>query len=147
FALRAANFRRPYIKRITPAGAEWIFQAQPKDQTTPAEPEPESNLRNLTLDGLWIGIEPEDFAPLPGPCQPSPAALILDGVFDRVVIHHCTLDPGGEMAHIDPGLCRAIPYVRLVVRGNVEELVIESSIVGPILEDHINGASGVIQKL
>lgn len=147
FALQAANFRRPYIKRIMPLGTEWIFQAQPKVTTPPGEPEPESNLRNLTFDGLWIGIEYEGSAPLPGPCLPTPAVLILDGVFDRVVIRHCTLDPGGEMASLEPGQCRVIPYIGLVVRGDIEELVIESSIVGPILEDRINGAPGVIQKL
>jgi len=147
FVLQAANFRRPYIKRIMPLGTEWIFQAQPKVITPPDEPEPESNLRNLTFDGLWIGIEYEGSAPLPGHCLPTPAVLILDGVFDRVVIRHCTLDPGGEMASLDPGQCRVIPYIGLVVRGDIEELVIESSIVGPILEDRINGAPGVIQKL
>jgi hypothetical protein len=147
FVLQAANFRRPYIKRIMPLGAEWIFRARPKDTPPPGATETESDLRNLTLDGLWIGIEYEGTAPLPGPCLPTPAVLILDGIFDRVVIRHCTVDPGGEMAQLDPGLCRVIPYIGLVVRGDVEELVIESSIVGPILEDRINGAPGVIQKL
>jgi hypothetical protein len=33
------------------------------------------------------------------------------------------------------------------VRGNVEELVIESSIVGPIIEDKVSGDPGTIQKL
>ncbi len=145
--LQAANFRRPYIKRITPVGTEWVFQAQPKIPAPSGEPEPETNMRNLTLDGLWIGIEQEGAAPLPSPCLPVPAVLVLQGVFDRVVIRHCTLDPGGEIARIDPGLCQAIPYVRLVVRGNVEELVIESSIVGPIIEDHVTGDPGAIQKL
>lgn len=68
-------------------------------------------------------------------------------MFDRVVIRHFTLDPGGEKARIDPGQCQAIPYVRLLVRGNVEELVIESSIVGPIIEDKVSGDAGTIQKL
>jgi hypothetical protein len=152
FVLQAANFRRPYIKRIVPLGTVplgtgWIFQAQPKAATPPGATEPESNLRKLTLDGLWIGIEYKDAEPLPGGCLPTPAILFLDGVFDRVVIRYCTIDPGGEMAHLDPGHCQVIPYVCLVVRGEIKELVIESSIVGPIVEDPINGAPGVIQKL
>ena len=67
---------------------------------------------------------------------------MLEGVFDRVVIRHCTLDPGGEKARIDPDQCEAIPYVQLVVRGDIEELIIESSIVGPIVEDKVTGAPG-----
>jgi hypothetical protein len=101
----------------------------------------------LTLEGLWIGIEQEGAAPAPAPCPPVAATLVLQGEFDRVIIRHCTLDPGGEKARIDPDECQAIPYVRLLVRGKVEELVIESSIVGPIIEDKVSGDPGTIQKL
>jgi hypothetical protein len=73
--------------------------------------------------------------------------LVLDGVFDRVTIRHCTLDPGGVQAQINPAECQVIPYVQLVVRGNIEELVIESSIVGPVIEDTVAGDPGKIQKL
>jgi hypothetical protein len=145
--LQAANFRRPYLKRIAGAQAEWVFRALPKEPVPPGEPEPESNLRNLTLEGLWIGIEPEGMTPVPEPCPPVPAALVLEGIFDRVVIRHCTLDPGGERARVNPAECRAIPYVKLVVRGNIEELVIESSILGPIAEDEAAGEPGTIQTL
>jgi hypothetical protein len=68
-------------------------------------------------------------------------------VFDRVVIRHCTLDPGGEKARDPSGHCLAIPYVCLLVRGNVEELVIESSILGPVVEDSLSGSPGRVQKL
>jgi hypothetical protein len=101
----------------------------------------------LTLNGLWIGIEQKGAAPAPAPCPPVAATLVLQGEFDRVIIRHCTLDPGGEKARIDPDECQAIPYVRLLVRGKVEELVIESSIVGPIIEDKVSGDPGTIQKL
>jgi hypothetical protein len=124
-----------------------VFAAQPKAAVPPGEPQPEANFRVLTLSGLWIGIEQEGAAAVPAPCPPVAAALVLQGVFDRVIIRHCTLDPGGEKARIDPGQCQAIPYVKLLVRGNVEELVIESSIVGPIVEDTVSGDPGIIQKL
>ena len=145
--LQAANFERPYVKRLTTAGTEWVFAAEPKAPVPPGEPEPQENLRHLTLTGLWIGIEEESATSGAAPCPPVAAALVLEGVFDRVVIRHCTLDPGGEMARTDPGQCRAIPYVRLLVRGNVEELVIDSSIVGPVVEDETAGDPGTIQKL
>ena len=137
--IQAANFQRPYVKSIPLSGTEWIFQA--------ASPDPEANRRLLTLEGLWIGIEQKGAAPAPEPCPPIAAALVLQDMFDRVVIRHCTLDPGGEKARIDPGQCQAIPYVKLLVRGSVEELVIESSIVGPIVEDKVSGDPGTIQKL
>jgi len=135
---QAGNFERPYVKRIVATGNEWVFGAQPKT---------DGELRCLNLDGLWIGIEQEGAAPILLPCTPVGTSLVLQGVFDRVVIRHCTLDPGGARAQLIPGQCLAIPYVQLLVRGNVEELVIESSIVGPILEDSVAGDSGTIQNL
>jgi hypothetical protein len=147
-SLQAANFERPYVKRrLAPAGTEWVFAAQAKADLPPGEPEPEANLRYLTLNGLWIGIEQEGAAPVPEPCPPVAAALVLQGEFDRVVIRHCTLDPGGEKARIDPNQCQAIPYMRLLIRGKVEELIIESSSVGPIVEGEVSGIRGAIQKL
>ncbi len=133
--LQAANFQRPYVKRKVAAGTEWVFEAAPKIQ---------AEARSLTLEGLWVGIEEAGAAPVPAPCPPVPTALVLQGNFDHVLIRHCTLDPGGEKARIDFGQCQAIPYVRLLVRGNVEELEIELSIVGAIVED---GTSGAIQRL
>jgi hypothetical protein len=143
--LQAANFKRPYVKRVVAGGTEWVLEAEQKP--SPPDPDLEKNLRNLTLDGLWIGIEEEGAAPSAGSCAPEPASLILQGVFDRVVIRHSTLDPGGEKARIDPNQCQSIPFVQIVVRGDIEELVIESSIVGPIVEDEVTGDPGSIQKL
>lgn len=138
---QAGNFERPYVKRIVAADnerVEWVFSAQPKTG---------DESRCLNLDGLWIGIEQKDAVPMSLPCAPVVASLVLQGGFDRVVIRHCTLDPGGEKAQLVPDQCQAIPYIQLLVRGNVKELVIESSIVGPILEDRVPGDPGKIQKL
>ena len=146
-SLQAANTERPYVKRQTSTGTEWVFAAQSKATVPSGESAPETDLRFLTVDGLWIGIEELGTAAVPVPCPPIAAALVLQGEFDRVVIRHCTLDPGGEKARIDPGQCQAIPYVRVLVRGAVGELVIESSIVGPISEDKVAGDPGTIQKL
>jgi hypothetical protein len=144
---QAANFMRPYVKRVVSGGAEWIFEAEPKAAVPPGQPEPPSNRRELTLEGLWIEIEPDDLAAVPVPVPAQEASLVIDGVFDRVTIRHCTLDPGGVQAQIDPATGRPIPYVRLVVRGNVEELIVDSSIVGPIVEGGTPGDAGTIQKL
>jgi len=130
---QATNFQRPYIKRVVPTSIEWVFAGLSKAE--------------LTLNGLWIGIEQEGATAGSAPCLPIAAALVLEGEFHQVVIRHCTLDPGGEKSRIESNACQAIPYVRLLVRGKVEELVIESSIVGPIVEDEVSGTRGIIQKL
>ncbi len=59
---------------------------------------------------------------------------MIEGEFDRVLIRHCTLDPGGTRAESDPGTCLTIPAVTLEIRGQVRELIIESSILGPVRE-------------
>jgi hypothetical protein len=135
--LQAKNGERPYIK-LKPRDDEhaWIFEAL----TKPAgDPDAEANIRCLMLEGLWLGIEPTDIAmqtlaAAEDRCDPVATTLVLDGVFDRVVIRHCTLDPGGEQARLEPLECMPIPYVALEVRGQVEELIVENAIVGPILE-------------
>jgi hypothetical protein len=78
-----------------------------------------SNLNsNITLDGLWIGAKGN-----------TPVEVILRGDYECVVIRNCSFDTGGstnikgEMLH----------PVKLVIEGRVENLCIESSIMGLIL--------------
>jgi hypothetical protein len=68
----------------------------------------------LTLDGLWIGAS-------------GAFSIRLRGDYKTVTLRHMTLDPGGVDAAGNP--IRAVP---LSIRGNVERLIIENSIVGPI---------------
>jgi hypothetical protein len=75
------------------------------------------------------------------------AALVLEGTFDRVTIRHCTLDPGGERARLVADECQSIPYVQILVRGTVEELIVESSIVGPIIDEYTPGSTEAIAHL
>src|SRR4029077_18428618 len=97
------------------------------------------DVRYLTLDGLWIGVNsdgiPDEVLADPADaCTPVEAVLAIEGEFDRVVIRHCTLDPGGERARRVAGTCTPIASVVLEIRGQVRELVIESSLVGVIRE-------------
>ncbi|MBA3357653.1 MAG: hypothetical protein H0U18_17280 [Pyrinomonadaceae bacterium] len=71
----------------------------------------------LTLDGLWIGAT-------------DPFEIQLLGDYERVTLRHMTLDPGGVDAAGNP--IRAVP---LIIVGNVENLIIENSILGPIRVD------------
>lgn len=96
--LRAFNLRRPYL-RLT---HNWLLD-------TSANTESE-----LILDGLWIGAT-------------GPRQVRLIGDYERVILRHITLDPGGVDAAGNP--IRSVP---LSIRGNVENLIIESSIVGPV---------------
>jgi hypothetical protein len=69
----------------------------------------------LTLDGLWIGAS-------------GAFSVRLQGDYKTVTLRHMTLDPGGVDAFGNP--IRSVP---LSIRGNVERLIIENSIVGPIV--------------
>src|SRR5690606_22813575 len=93
---------------------------------------------DLVLDGLWLGILPH-LAPIPlatkhDPCPVVPARIALDGAFRNVVLRHCTIDPGGEQARLDLCEGRPIPAVTLEIRGQVDRLLIDRCITGPILE-------------
>jgi hypothetical protein len=79
----------------------------------------------LLLDGLWLG-------------GAGKFAVVLRGDYERVTIRSCTFDPGGTDAGGDP-----IPPLLLVIEAQVEELVIEESIMAPIRTQ----AGGVVEKL
>ena len=68
----------------------------------------------LTLDGLWIGVS-------------GAFSIQLLGDYKLVTLRHMTLDPGGVDAA--GNLIQPTP---LSIQGNIEKLVIENSIVGPI---------------
>ena len=130
--LQADDRERPYVSLVPGNNArEWIVEAAPKVA--------DEDQRCLTLEGLWIGLNPdgipdEVLANPDDPCTPVETVLAIEGEFDRVVIRHCTLDPGGERARLVAGTCTPIASVVLEIRGQVKELVIESSIVGAIRE-------------
>ena len=63
----------------------------------------------------------------------------VDGAFRDVVLRHCTLDPGGEQARVDPLQCVPIPAITLEIRGQVDRLLIDRCITGPILEATTTG--------
>lgn len=86
---------------------DWLLDTTPNTES------------ELTIDGLWIGANPG-------------FSIRLLGDYEVVTLRHLTLDPGGIDAAGNP-----IPNVPLSIRGNVEKLVIENSIVGPI---HVDGA-------
>lgn len=131
---QAANFQRPYLQRRVPNGTEWVFLSPNEDDDIP-------HSRSLDLDGLWIGIQPND-------TTLTRATLVLEGTFDCVRIRHCTLDPGGTKAQITAGDNQVISSVQLIVRGGtVEELIIESSIIGSIVEDTTSDPAGTIGQL
>jgi hypothetical protein len=77
---------------------------------------------SLTIDGLWIGSS-------------GAFNLILSGDWATVTIRRSTLDPGGVDAW-----GKAISPVHLVIAGDIQELLIDRSITGPI---HLSGTGGV----
>lgn len=71
----------------------------------------------LELDGLWIGCT-----------AGMDRNIYLEGDYERVVIRNTTLDPGGDTDIVG----NPIGKVSLVVRGYVELLVVDHSIIGPV---------------
>lgn len=84
--------------------AEWTFTGASENST-------------LELDGLFVS---------------GGHAVVLAGTFARVTIRSCTLDPGtaGEVAIDD----RPLLPTPLRIEGRVAELVVERSILGPVVE-------------
>src|SRR5206468_3405693 len=78
----------------------------------------------LTLDGLWIGAT-------------GAFRIRLLGDYKLVTLRHVTLDPGGLDSSGNP--IRAVP---LSIDGNMQKLVIEKCIVGPI---RVGGAGELTQ--
>jgi hypothetical protein len=68
----------------------------------------------LTLDGLWLGAA-------------GAFNLVLAGTYSTVTIRRSTLDPGGTDAWGN-----GISPVTLVIEGDIQQLVIDHSITGPI---------------
>lgn len=131
YRLQAANLERPYLL-VSNDDATWTITAKEKG---PGE------IRKLVLDGLWIGVKDADadYPIMLGDAEdPAPIVegkLVLAGTWDRVEIRHCTLDPGGEMIRAAPTACIPIPYVSLRIEGFIEELIVDSSVLGPITEN------------
>jgi hypothetical protein len=96
--LQAADQQRPYVL----LDASWVLDTAAHQDA------------RLTFDGLWIGAG-------------GNFALVLRGDYERVVIRHVTLDPGGVDAIGNP--IRPVP---LVIEASIAELRIESSIVAPV---------------
>jgi len=71
----------------------------------------------LVLDGLWVGAE-------------MASSVVLRGDYEVVTLRHVTFDPGGTKTQ-DPG-SDELPTISLVVEGNIEKLVVDASIIGPI---------------
>src|SRR5262249_47812844 len=104
--LQAADRNRPYV-RLTPQGngSRWTFQAEPRPPGQ--DPNLPANRRTLVIDGLWLAIWPallaaQNVLDEATPATPVPSTIVLDGVYDQVVLRHCTLDPGGEQARVVP---------------------------------------------
>jgi hypothetical protein len=122
--VQAADGTRPFVRIVPEADGTTLTITSPGAGAT------------LLVDGLWLGIEPATNAPVAGPGNPPPVEtrLIIDGAFARVVLRRMTLDPGGVRARIAPGEATAIPFVQLELAGEIELLLVDRCITGPIHE-------------
>lgn len=127
--LQVASDARPYVvNNAAPSPSAWVWTAT-------------GGSRNLVLEGLWLGID--DGAT-------GERTFALDGTWGTVTIRHSTIDPGGErLLERDRGVTLtnppvAVPSVALEIRGTIQNLVIDSSIVGRI---RLGASGGAVEKL
>ena len=122
--IQAAEHQRPFLI-LTRHHPRWEFSTPPGQDAT------------VTLEGLWIGSQLNAENP----------SLVLHGDYECVLIQHTTLDPGGslrsEFADCDESPSAVLPPVQLVIKGTVETLIINNSIVGPIHTD----SGGSVERL
>jgi hypothetical protein len=103
--LHSSNVQRPLVR--LPSNGSWTLTGKPN--------------ATLLLDGLFV----------------SGADVVIDGEFDEVTIRCCTFDPGSwdvdgaKLAVAVDG--RSLVPVHLIVTGNVRSLVVDRSILGPIV--------------
>ena len=112
--LQAANGHRPYLQ----LNRNWVLTGiKSKDSSA-----------FLCLDGLWVGSKPNEVY-----------GIILQGDYECVNIRNCTFDPGGDKnarsQYINP--------VPIYIEGHIDTLIIESSILGPLLL----GEGGIVEKV
>ena len=141
--LQARDRTRPYIRLVPDAAASEITFAGP----VPAAPP-----RTLTIDGLVDRHRAWDWPSRTSRLKPTNArrsrrASSSTASSTASRSGAATLDPGGERARIDPLVGVPIPYVALEVRGQVEELIIDRAIVGPVREASAAGDPCSIGRL
>jgi hypothetical protein len=129
-ALQSANGQRPVIRMSPPSGSSasapvWTFNGLPGAAG--------ASTAQLVLDGLLI----------------TGGEIALTGQFDTVLVRCSTLDPGqwnGTTGHYDLAVDGAplIPCrLRVTDKASVRQLIIDRSIVGPILTE----GTGNIEQL
>ncbi len=107
--LSAWNGERPFVE-ATPAGGVLTLRAVAPGLT-------------LTIDGLWLGV-----------LGAAATQLLIDGTWAKVVLRNVTLDPGGERAAAPAAAPESIPPVTLAFGGAIDDILIDRSVTGPILE-------------
>lgn len=122
----ATNLNRPYV------------QLQPSAGATTIEVRAKTPLVSLEINGLWLGSWLSGAA-----AGGTLAELRLTGHFDRVTLTDVTLDPGGMQVALSGNMPNAIPHLRLVVDGIVENLIIDRCILGSVQEAAGAGSSSL----
>jgi hypothetical protein len=111
--LSAANGERPYV----------VLRPQNGDTVTIRSARAGAE---LAIDGLWIGVFETGGA--------GPTRLRIDGAWRKVTLRNVTLDPGGERAAAPATAAEPIPAVTLAFAGAIDEIVIDRSVTGRIVE-------------
>ncbi len=106
--IQSASGKRPYLQLET----NWVLDTGNQENA------------ELVIEGVWIG-------------NGGGRNVILRGDYEKVLIRHSTLDPGGKATDR-----KQLEPVVLSIEGHVKHLIIDHCITGPI---HI-GNKGVIES-
>ena len=120
----ATSGERPYVTLSPPAAQRTItFTAA-------------GGTRSIELNGIWLGLLLNGVAP-----QADLAEIVFSGFWERILLRDVTIDPGGQRAPAPAAIATAIPHVRIVIEGTVEQFVVERSILGSITERGLAGSA------
>jgi hypothetical protein len=137
---QASDAIRPYVLLPQLGGNQAVLKAEALNLAL--SPEDPANQRIIDIDGLWLTVAQANM-PVQALGDPDAAVtpvmttIVIDATaapVQQVTLRNVTLDPGGERARVKPCEAVAIPYVRLLLKGEVQQLIIERCITGPIEE-------------
>jgi hypothetical protein len=137
---QARNFKRPYVLLPQLGGNKAVLKAEALNLAL--SPEDPANQRIVEIDGLWLTVAQanpavQNLAAPGNPVTPVMTTIVIDATaapIQQVTLRNVTLDPGGERARVKPCQAVAIPYVRLLIKGEVQQLLIDRCVTGPIEE-------------
>ena len=141
-AIQGRGDERPYLLLSTDDGdTDHVANLVPADPTD--DPVVPPGTRTFRIEGVWVGSDGDAGHLIVVERAENPSDTV-EFDWDEIVLRQTTLDPGGVR-----GDETTIPAIRLLIRGRVRRLRIESCIIGSILVEQVEpcSQSGFVEEL